>query len=131
MAATEFGVNHPLAVKVWSKELAREAYRMAWIGKFIGTGKDSLVTEKEDLKKSAGDQITCGLRVQLQGDGVEGDSTLEGNEEALEFYDDSLVVNQLRHATRTKGKMTEQRVPYSLRDESKDALADWWARRMD
>lgn len=131
MSTTEFGVNHPLAVKVWSRELAREAYRMAYAGRFIGKGKDALIGEKVDLKKSAGDKITCGLRPQLQGDGVEGDATLEGNEEAMQFYDDSLFVNQLRHATRSKGKMSEQRVPYDLREESRDALADWWARRID
>lgn len=131
MAQTEFGVNHPLAVKVWSKALAKEAYRRTFIGKFIGQGEDSLIQEKVDLKKSAGDKITCGLNVQLQGDGVQGDATLEGNEEALQFYDDSLFVNQLRHASRTKGRMTEQRVPYNLRKVSRDRLADWWARRMD
>ena len=82
MAQTTFGVGHPLAVSVWSKSLAAEAYRMAWIGKFIGEGEDSLIQEKTDLKKSAGDNITCGLNVQMQGDGIEGDATLEGNEEA-------------------------------------------------
>jgi len=131
MAKTEFGVNHPLAVKVWSKALANEAYRRTFIGKFIGQSEDSLIQEKVDLKKSAGDKITCGLNVQLQGAGVQGDATAEGNEEALQFYDDSLVVNQLRHQTRTKGRMTEQRVPYDLRRVMRDRLADWWAQRMD
>jgi N4-gp56 family major capsid protein len=131
MAKTEFGVNHPLSNKIWSKQLANEAYRRTYIGKFIGESEDSLIQEKVDLKKGAGDQITCGLNVQLQGEGIQGDATLEGNEEALQFYDDSLVVNQLRHATRTKGRMTEQRVPYSLRAVSRDRLADWWAQRMD
>ncbi len=133
MAQTTFGVNHPLSNKVWAKELAHEAIRKTFFNRFMGESgdKSSLIMRKDDLKKSAGDQITCGLRVQLQGDGVQGDATLEGNEEALTFYDDSIVINQLRHATRTKGKMTEQRVPYNLRAESKDALSDWWADRMD
>jgi N4-gp56 family major capsid protein len=131
MAQTTFGVGHPLAVSVWSKSLAAEAYRMAWIGKFIGEGEDSLIQEKTDLKKSAGDNITCGLNVQMQGEGIEGDATLEGNEEALQFFDDNVRINQLRHATRVKGRMTEQRVPYNLRRVSRDRLADWWAQRMD
>ena len=131
MAKTEFGVNHPLAVSVWSKSLAAEAFRKTFIGKFIGEGEDSLIMEKTDLKKGAGDNITCGLNVQLQGDGTQGDATLEGNEEALQFYDDTLVINQLRHASRVKGRMTEQRVPYNLRSTSKTRLSDWFARRMD
>ncbi len=131
MAKTEFGVNHPLTVKLYSKLLATEAIRKTFIGKFIGSNSDSLIHEKVDLKKSAGDQITCGLRVQLGGDGIQGDGTLEGNEEAMQFYDDALVVNQLRHAVRLKGRMTEQRVPYNLRDEAKVGLTDWYAARMD
>lgn len=131
MAATEFGVNHPLAVKVWSKSLAKEAYRKTFIGKFIGKGDDALIQEKTELKKGAGDKITCGLQPQLEGEGVEGDDTLEGREEALRHFDDSVMINQLRHATKTKGKMTEQRVPYDLRASGRGALADWWSRRMD
>ena len=127
MAKTEFGVNHPLAVKVFSKQLATEVISKTYLSKFIGKGKGSLVQELTDLKKSAGDQITHGLRVQMSGTGIQGDATLEGNEEALSFYDDAILVNQLRHATRTNGKMTEQRVPYYLRAESRDALSDWFA----
>lgn len=131
MSKTEFGVNHPLSNKIYSKTLAKEVIRKTFIGDFVGSGKGALIQELEDLKKNAGDQITFGLRVQLQGTGVAGDSTLEGNEEALSFYDDKLVVDQLRHAVRTKGKMTEQRVPYALREESKEGLVDWYADRMD
>jgi N4-gp56 family major capsid protein len=131
MANTEFGVNHSLTNKLFSKQLANEAIRQTYIGRFIGKGKDALIQEHVDLKKGAGDKITYGLRVQLQGDGVQGDSTLEGNEEALQFYNDSIVVNQLRHAVRINGKLTEQRVPYPLRTEAKDGLRDWWADRMD
>lgn len=131
MAKTEFGVNHPLAVSVWSKSLAAEAIRRTFIGRFIGSEEDSLIQEKVDLKKGAGDNIIFGLNVQMQGDGVQGDSTLEGNEEALIFFDDRIYVDQLRHASRVKGRMTEQRVPYNLRSVSKDRLADWFANRMD
>ena len=131
MAKTEFGVDHSLSNVVWSKQLAAEAFRKTYIGRFIGEGEDSLIQEKVDLKKNAGSKIVCGLNVQLQGEGVEGDATLEGNEEALAFHNDSIFIDQLRHATRIKGRMTEQRVPYNLRATGRDRLADWWARRMD
>ena len=131
MAKTEFGVNHPLAVKLWSKALAREAQRRTFMNRFIGKSEDSLVQEKVDLKKSAGDEITCGLRPQLQGDGVVNDATLEGNEEAMLFYDDKVKIHMLRHATRSKGQMSEQRVPYSVRNEGMGGLADWYADRKD
>ena len=118
MAKTEFGVNHPLAVKVWSKKLMSEAIANTWIGKFIGNSKDSLIYRKDEISKNAGDQVVCGLRMRLVGEGVQGDATLEGQEEALTTYSDTLVVNQLRHATRSAGKMSEQRVPFDVRQDN-------------
>lgn len=131
MAQTEFGTNHPLAVKVWSKKLMVQTIAKTWVGKFIGTDKNSLLYRKDELSKNAGDLITYGLRMKLTGDGVQGDSTLEGQEEALSTYADTITINQLRHATRSKGKMSEQRVPFDVRQENMDALSDWFAERYD
>lgn len=131
MATTNFGVNHPLARKLWSESLFRESLKRTWIGKFIGKSADSLIQLVPDTQKQAGDRIRVGLRMQLTGLGVAGDATLEGNEEALSFYSDDITINQLRHAVRSEGKASEQRVPYSMREEARDALADWWAARYD
>lgn len=131
MAKTEFGVNHSLSNKLWSKKLAMEAIRKTWIGKFIGKGQNSLIMEKVELRKDAGDKITCGLVIQLGGDGIQGDATLEGNEESMQFFNDSVLIDQLRHAVRVNGRMTEKRVPYNMRNTAKDLLGDWWADRFD
>lgn len=64
----------------------------------MGTSKDSLIYVKSELNKSAGDRIRVALRMQLNGDGVQGDSTLEGQEEALVTFNDNLFIDQLRHA---------------------------------
>lgn len=131
MASTQFGLNHPLAVKLFSKKLLHEALKQTWFSKFIGTKSDSLIQILPDTKKSAGDKITYGLRSLLTGAGVQGDATLEGNEEAMSFYSDSMFINQIRHAVRSDGKMSEQRVPYSMREEARMALSDWLADRID
>lgn len=131
MATTNYAVNHPLAVKRWSKGLMKESLKNTHVMQFMGTGANNVCQIKTELGKEAGDKVTFGLRLQLQGDGVSGDNTLEGNEEALVTYDDSVTIDQLRHAVRSKGKMSEQRVPFTVRDEARDGLADWWADRMD
>jgi N4-gp56 family major capsid protein len=131
MAATDYAVNSPLAVKKWSSELMKEALKRTHILKFMGKDTNSLAQIKTEVNKEAGDRITFGLRVQLSGAGIIGDGTLEGNEEALETYTQNVLIDQLRHAVRSGGKMTEQRVPFSIRDEARDGLADWWADRMD
>ncbi len=131
MAATDYPVNHPLAVKRWSEGLLKEALKKTQALQFMGSGTNSLIQIKTELNKAAGDRIRFGLRAQLQGGGIEGDNTAEGNEEALETFYQDVLINQLRHGVRSAGKMSEQRVPFNVRDEARDGLADWWADRLD
>lgn len=131
MATTDYPVNSPLAVKRWSNELMKEALKQTFALQFMGTDANSLIQIKTELSKGPGDKITFGLRQQLAGAGVSGDGTLEGNEEALVTYSQSVTIDQLRHAVRSSGKMSEQRVPFTVRDEARDGLADWWADRID
>lgn len=131
MASTDYPLNHPLAVKVWSIGIMREALKETYAARFMGTNKNSLIYVKNELRKGPGDRVRCGLRMQLEGAGVQGDNTLEGNEEALVTHNDSIFIDQLRHAVRSEGKMSEQRIPFSVREEAKDGLRDWWADRID
>lgn len=131
MATTAYGVNSAEAVKLWRSKLAREALKATWVQKFVGNSSNDILQVFDDTQKGAGDRVTVTLRMQLTGDGVLGDGTLEGNEEALTTYTDNLFIDQLRHAVRSAGKMTEQRIPWSIREEAMMGLKDWWAGRMD
>ena len=123
MAATEFALNDALAVQRWSSSLAVEAEVLQYFSKFMGESDDSLIKIKTELEKQAGDKITFALRMKLAGDGIEGDNIIEGTaaEEALTFYSAYLFIDQRRKGTKSKGKMSEQRVPYNLR--GRDAFA--------
>lgn len=131
MAVSSWGTNDPLAVKLWSKKLAVEALKQTWASKFMGNDSSALIQIKDETQKSAGDKITYGLRMQLTGAGVQGDGTLMGNEEALTTYSDAVLINQLRHAVRSAGRMSQQRVPFDVRQEALSGLRDWWADRFD
>ena len=131
MATTSYGVNAPEAVKLWSRKLMREVLKETWASRFMGKDSNSVIQIKDETSKSAGDRVRTILRMQLTGDGVSGDSTLEGNEEALVTYTDDLLIDQLRHAVRSAGKMSEQRIPFSVREEARLGLQDWWADRLD
>lgn len=131
MATTAYGTNNPLAVKIWAKTLFSEALKQTKFSRFLGNTPSSLIQRRTELSKGPGDRITIGLRMQLLGAGIQGDSTLEGNEEALTTYSDNIYIDQLRHAVRSAGKMSEQRVPFSVREESMEGLRDWWADRLD
>ena len=131
MARTTYGVNDAETVKKWSRKLFREALKATWLYKFMGRGSDSVIQIKDDDLKDAGDRVRFTLRMQLTGAGVAGDATLEGKEEALSTFTDNLLIDQLRHATRSGGRMSEQRVPFDIREENRLALTDWWADRID
>lgn len=131
MAATDYPVSSPLAVKRWSSELMKETLKKTFALQFMGEGSNNILQIKTEVSKDAGDRITFGLRQQLTGAGVQGDGTLEGNEEALVTYSQNVTIDQLRHAVRSGGKMSEQRVPFSVRDEARDGLSDWWSDRID
>jgi N4-gp56 family major capsid protein len=122
MAVTSFGVNAPQAVKLWSRKLFHEALKGTTMAKYMGSGSDSMIQVLNDTKKGPGDTIYTNLRMQLTGAGIQGDSTLEGSEEALTLYRDTLLIDQLRHAVRSGGKMSEQRVPFSVREEARMGL---------
>ena len=131
MAQTAFGTNDASTQKLWSGTLYHEMIKESYVGKFIGDDQNSLIQRKREKEKSPGDQVTFTLRVRLNGDGVSGDGTAEGNEEALTTYTDAVKVDQLRHQVRLGGSMSEERVAFDLRAECKDGLRDWWAERMD
>jgi len=134
MSGTEFALNDDLAVQRWSTSLDVEAVKKAYFPKFMGTGTDTVICIKNELNKAAGEKVTVALRAKLEENGIEGDAIIEGHatgEEALSFFNDALFIDQLRKSTKSKGKMSEQRVPYNMRKEGRDALSTWWAEYMD
>jgi N4-gp56 family major capsid protein len=133
MSVTTYGVNDTLSNKLWAKKLNVEALKTTYFGKFMGEGSSNMIQMKAELEQNAGDKVTIGLRVQLTGDGVTEGQVLQGNEESLTTYSDSIVINELAHAVRVKNKnsIDAQRVPFNLRSEGKDGMADWFSNRFD
>src|SRR5262245_34508191 len=132
MASTSYGVNDALAVKLWARELAHEAVKATEIFPLIGANSNSVIQEKTETKKGPGDRVTVGLRMQLRGDGFTESEIAEGNGEALTTYADNVFVNELGHVVgvRSENTIDAQRVAFDLREEAKDGLVDWWARRI-
>lgn len=131
MAVTSYGVNDAETVKLWSRKLYREALNRTFMRRFMSNDTDSIIQIQDDASKGAGDRVRILLRTQLGNIGISGDGTLEGQEEALTTHTDDVLIDQLRHAVRSGGRMTEQRVPFSIRNEARLGLEDWWADRID
>jgi N4-gp56 family major capsid protein len=85
----------------------------------------------ELTKSEKGTKAVITLLADMTGDGVTGDNTLEGNEEALRAYDITVELDQLRFANRIAGRLADQKSVVNFREQSRDALAYAMADRMD
>jgi N4-gp56 family major capsid protein len=132
MAVTNFGLLTQEQKTIWSKDLWKQARNHSFINKFMGKGPNSLIQHITELKKSEkGARAVITLLADLQGDGVAGDRTLEGNEEAMQTFDQVIRIDQLRHANRHEGRMADQKSVVEFRGNSRDVLAYWLADRYD
>ena len=132
MALTNFGMLTGDQLQTWSRDFWRVARNMSFVNQFAGTGQNALVQRITELTKSEkGTKANITLLADMTGDGITGDNTLEGNEEALRAYDITIELDQLRFANRIAGRMADQKTVVNFREQSRDALAYAMADRMD
>jgi N4-gp56 family major capsid protein len=129
---TNFGLLTSEQKTVWSRDLWKQARNMSFVNRFLGNGPNSLIQHVTELKKTEkGARAVITLLADLQGDGVAGDRTLEGNEEAMQTFDQVIRIDQLRHANRHEGRMADQKSVVEFRGNSRNVLAYWLADRID
>lgn len=117
---------------VWAMDLWKQARNYAFTSKFLGKSANAMIHWVDELKKSEkGARAVITLLADLEGDGVAGDRTLEGNEEAMRSFDQVIRLDQLRHANRHEGRMADQKSVVEFRNNSRDVLAYWLADRLD
>lgn len=127
----ETSVPEGLVQKAWAKQLFKEAERENFFNKFTGTTANSIIQVMTDLKKDKGDKITVPLLMRLTGAGVTGDNKLEGNEEALQFYDFQVAVDQIRHGVCLEGEFAEQKTQINMRTQAKEGLKVWLREKIE
>lgn len=133
MGQTIIGLNDPKAVKKYSAFLAVDVARDSYFSrKFMGGSDSSMPIHLiKELESEAGDTVSFDLSMQLKMQPVEGDSPLEGKEEDLKFYTDSVTIDQMRGGVNTGGRMTRKRTLHDLRDVARKRQGEWWARVFD
>lgn len=132
MALTNFARLTDEQLTLWSRDFWINARNQMFINNFIGTGATSMVQRITELKKSTkGARAVITLVPDLEGDGVVGDSQLEGNEEELKSSDQVIRIDQMRNANRLEGEMADQKSVVEFRNQSRDKLTYWAANRVD
>ena len=119
-----------LEVSRWRNELYTQAKKDTYFSRFFG-GSNSVIHVKDDLKAAKGKDITFGLKMKIEGDGVTGDNTLAGNEVAIDTYSQTITLDQLRQGIMSTGKMHNKKVLIDFRQEALDSLKVWFAETME
>lgn len=133
MADTTISASTPAEVpqaQLWQKELCRQALAESFWGKFMGKGPNNFIQVNEDFKKEKGDAINFGLMVDLSRV-IHADGWVEGNEEQMTTYYDSVILDRIADGVRIDGKLTEQRASYDMRFQAKEGLRRWTGRVID
>jgi N4-gp56 family major capsid protein len=135
MAMTEFGTSDAQAVKLYAKMTFREALKGTLVDKLLvnpknPASKNNIIQRFTDLEKDAGDTIKYDLLMQTGGAGVSGGNWLKYNEEPLTYYQDSIVIQQLRQG-HMFDRQSQQRTLHNLRVDARENLSDWWKNTLD
>lgn len=133
MAFTAFGQLKPYQKRAWRREVMRHARQNMVFNKYIGDDENAVVQRISELRKSdkGTDTALIQLVLDLQGDGVAGDSTLKGREEAMDAAWYETEMDQLRHGVTNKGRMDDQRSVIDFRKTARNNLGHWSADRME
>jgi N4-gp56 family major capsid protein len=128
-----------LRQQLWRKELYADVAKEIYFEKLIDrsgvrsiglrdeTSPRGVIQEISDLRAQPGFRITFGLATKLSGTGVDADAELEGQEEEIATYSETLDIDQKRNAVRLKGRMDEKQAAYNMRADAKEKMTIWMA----
>jgi N4-gp56 family major capsid protein len=132
MALTNFAAMQPQDKVYWSRSTFEAARDQMFVNKFLGSGTSAIIQHITDATQSEkGTEVLMNLVADLVGDGVVGDNWREGFEEELQAYWQSINIDLISNAARSKGKLADQKSVIVFRREARDKLANWLAQRVD
>lgn len=132
MTTAVFGTADPKTQKKWSTDLSIDHARKSYFTqRFVGTSDNSFIQRKTELESDAGDRVSFDLSVQLRGTPTFGDAKVKGNEEAMKYFTDELVIDQVRKSVSLGGRMSRKRVVHDVRKLGKMRLAEYFAKLFD
>src|SRR5262249_7267969 len=132
MAYTEILTSYGVTVSQWEDRIAAEYIGQLWMKNLMGPSMDAVIQVKQDLTKQPGDAINVGIRSQLKGGYVSGNTFGLGNEGRVEFYNQRIVIDNVRHLVRFDDvPMSQKRVGWDLLNQGREALVEKARIRLD
>lgn len=131
MADTSISTSNAITAEQFNDYAFREYVNKLVLKPYMGTSSESVIQVSEVFNKYKGDAVTFNLAAALSGAGVTGSSTMEGNEEAMNFYGQRIVLDEFRNAVKDDGSLSRQRTPFELQEEFRPALTTWMAQKVE
>ncbi len=131
---TDFGGLTAAQKKVWSGKLWMQFRDESfWQSNgFISNGLNTPINRVTELTKTTRG-LECVMQIvnDLEGDGTAGDNDLNGSEEAMVNDAQTIKIDILAHAVKSKGQMSEQATVIRFREQAKDKLGFWLPDKID
>jgi len=137
MAATDFGALSDARKKVWAKKAWQAGrddsffFSHGFMSKSENDFNNVIQRVTSLTKTEGGLECIMQLVADLEGDGVAGDNELTGNEEQMFNDTQKIQIDQLRHAVRSKGKVSEQATVLRFRELGRGKLGFWIGDKVD
>lgn len=116
-------------VKQWSKKFFVEYVRESRFASEMGDDQNKVIQMVHDLEKLPGETVSVPLVRKLLGNGVTGNTSLEGNEDSLINYDHNITVEVLRNGIAVTMK-SEQQTQLDLLNVGRVQLKKWAMSRL-
>lgn len=132
MAETNFGTLLNEEKNVWARSIWKTVRQNSFFMQMSGSNINSAIQRITELTESErGTKATITLVPDMQKEGTTGDAELEGNEESLVAWDETIEIDQLRHGVLSEGRMANQSTIVQFRETARDALGFWLSDAVD
>lgn len=131
MARTSILNANELTQKAWPQTVFRIMLENMQLSGLMSDGNDMPIVVDRTLQGRAGDQVVFELDMPLSNAGGTDDSDIEGNEEAMSFFNFPVTIHERNHGVRSAGKMTDKRSAVKIRSKAAFAIARWTAEQVE
>ncbi len=131
MANTSILNANELTQKAWPQTVFRIMLENMQLSNMMSDGNDMPIVIDRTLQGRPGDQVIFELDMPLSNAGGTDDSDIEGNEEAMSFFNFPVTIHERNHGVRSAGKMTDKRSAVKIRSKAAYAIARWSAEQIE
>jgi len=123
-------INVNLIPELWVSKIQKEGEKASFFNKFTAKDGSMPIHKNTELVNSKGVKLTFGLKMELTGAGVTGNTTLLGSEDVLVVNDFSCSIDQIRQAV-SSTDWDSKKPMYEQWPEIKDSLVTWFGNWQD